>query len=393
MRWIVTDDIFSETWRQLLEYSNIELTTDIIIQKHGEPRSKSHRENLLKQATQARVCVLQAKEYFDAARAASLFTSPNHSYYGSVALASLMLLVLGDGKKSLDYLRIDNRNNHHGLDFTTGCNAKSASAGIALIEQSRVEMLEFGHFPNWYKILPPNGSVSAIVEQSYGSTGHIGMRPIGNYTTTEFEKIKGKKRTLLELLKFLPDLDSDLQRYGITAVRSRTSHHVRLAKDGQATHTWLLHGCRSESELASLLEEFRIIPRFADNIKFNGPEHATSGIVSVQYKTGEGVEFHWPSIRDTMNHDSISYAGMPDTHEIVDLYLVAYQLSMLSRYFPDIWVSCIESNCRAAKLIERATGIITRKLPILALSILSGEDTVISTHREPWKNQSSLSIQ
>jgi hypothetical protein len=134
------------------------------------------------------------------------------------------------------------------------------------------------------------------------------------------------------------------------------------------------------------LEEFSVTPRFADALKFDGPDNGRSGIVSIQFKEGEEIGFRWPNSRDTMNHDSISYAGMPETHEIVDLYLVAYQLSMLSRYFPDIWVRCIESQCRAAKLIERATGIIARKLPILTLSMLSGEETVVSTHREPWKD-------
>lgn len=385
MRWIVTDDIYAETWRQLLEFSNLELTTDVIVRRHGEPKSKANRDNVAKQAAQARVCVLQAKEYFDAARVASLFTSPNHSYYGSVALASLMMLVLGDGTKSLDYLRSDNRNNHHGLDFTTGCNAKSASVAIALVEHSRVEILPFGHFSNLYKMLPAQGSAWALVKQSHGSTFSRGMRVIGGYDAPAFEAIKGTKKTLLELLKFLPDLDSDLQRFGISAVRSRTSHEVQTKPDGDTTYTWRIHGCRSEAELEALLEKFAVTPRFSDALTFKGPDNATSGIVTLRFKESDDIGIHWPGSRDTMNHDTISYADILETHEIIDLYLVAYQLSMLSRYFPDIWVRCIESQCRAAKLIERATDIITKKLPILALSILRGEETVISTHREPWK--------
>lgn len=386
MRWIVTDDIYAETWRQLLEFSNLELTIDVIARRHGEPTSKAHRDNFAKQAAQARVCVLQAKEYFDAARAASLFTSPNHSYYGAVALASLIMLVLGDGTKSLDYLRSDNRNNHHGLDFTTGCNAKSASVAIALVEQSRVEILRFGHFPNLYKTLPKKGSAFALVKQSYGSTSSRGMQSIGGYDVPAFDTIAGAKKTLLELLKYLPDLDSDLQRFGISAVRSRTSHEVQRKPDGLTTHTWRIHGCRTEAELESLLEEFAVSSRLSDGLTFEGPDNSTSGIVTLRFKVLDDIGIRWPSSRDTMNHDTISYADMLETHEIIDLYLVAYQLSMLSRYFPDIWVRCIESQCRAAKLIERATDIIAKKLPILALSMLRGEETVISTHREPWKD-------
>lgn len=386
MRWIVTDDIYAETWRQLLEFSNIELTTDLIIRRHGEPTSKSHRDNLTKQATQARVCVLQAKEYFDAARSASLFTSPNHSYYGAVALASLMMLILGDGTKSLDYLRADNKNNHHGLDFTTGCNAKTASAAIALVEQSRVEILKFGHFFNWYSTLPSSGSVCTLVRQSSGSTSYTRMQEMGGYDVPVFDSISGTKKTLLDLLKYLPDLDADLHRFGITAIRSRTSHEVVLEREGLTTHIWRIHGCRSEVELEALLDEFAITSRFSDALTFQEAENQKSGIVKLQYKVPEEMGYRWPSSRDTLNHDTISYADMVETHEIVDLYLVAYQLSMLSRYFPDIWVRCLESQCRAAKLIERATEIIVKKLPILAISMLNGDETIISTHREPWKN-------
>jgi hypothetical protein len=86
-----------------------------------------------------------------------------------------------------------------------------------------------------------------------------------------------------------------------------------------------------------------------------------------------------------MNHDTISYATSPGAHELTDLYLVAFQLSMLARYYPDIWVSCIESQGRCSKLIERSVDLIIKKLPILALSLLGPEEVVISTHREHWK--------
>lgn len=385
MRWTITDDIYAETWRQLLEYSNIELTTDIIIKKHGEAKSKSHSENIAKQAAQARVCVLQAKEYFDAARSASLFTAPNHYYYGAISLASLMMLILGDGTKSLDYLRRDNKNCHHGLDFITDCSGKTASIGIELIQRSRSEILKFGHFSNWYRVLPSRGSVFATHEKISESTKMTNITTIGYYDAPSFEKISGVKISLIDLLKFLPDLDVDLNRFGINVVRSRTSHNVSINKDGLTTHAWRIHGCRSKNELDILLEEFCVESKLIDAVKFDS-QNEFSGIVYISYYEKDNCRFRWPNSRSTMNHDSISYAGMLETHEICDLYLVAYQLSMLSRYFPDIWVKCIESQCKSAKIIERASEIIIKKFPILTLSALNGVETVISTHRQPWKD-------
>ena len=107
----------------------------------------------------------------------------------------------------------------------------------------------------------------------------------------------------------------------------------------------------------------------------------------MEFTRNEPIQFQFPDSREAMDHSTISYADHVEMFEIVDLYLVAYQLSMLSRYFPDLWVKCIESQCLSAKLISRATEIIGRKFPILCLSLLNGEKTVISTHRQPWLGQ------
>lgn len=387
MLWIVTDDIYAETWRRLLEFANLDLTVDQIEKRHGKPSSKSQVENYKKQARQARVCVLQAKEYFDAARASSLFTSPNHAYYGAVALASLMMLILGDGKHSLDVLRSDNTNNHHGLDFTTACTAKTAPDGLKLLEESRVTVCTHGHFANWYRLLPARGAVFAKVTRTLGKDGglhQVTMEQIGGYDIPLIEQISKAKIPLVDLFKFLPDLDSDLQRFGINSSRARSTHEVIYQADRKVTHTWSLHGCRSAAEREDLLEKFAITPRFADAYSLEGLETSNSAIITLAFELPAEVGFRWPPARDTMSHEAISYARDIETHEVVDLYLIAYQLSMLSRYFPDIWISCIESQCRAAKLIERAVDLLVKKLPILALSFLSARETVISTHRAPW---------
>ena len=387
MRWIVTDDIYAETWRRLLEFANTELTMDEKSRRHSKATTKSQASNYKKQAAQARVCVLQAKEYFDAARSSSLFTSPNHAYYGAVATASLMMLILGDGDSSLDVLRGDSRNNHHGLEFTTASTAKTASTALTLLESSRATVLTRGHFSNWYGVLPSRANVFATVNSALGPEGQmrqIAMERIGGYTIPTIQEFSKTKSSLCDLLKFLPDLDADLQRFGVNASRARSTHEVKRERDGTTEHTWTLHGCRSAAERDEILQHFAVTARFAEAMTCEGLEHSMSAIVRLRFQLTETLGFKWPMTRDTMNHDAISYATAVDYHEIVDLYLAAYQLSMLSRYFPDIWISCIESQCRAAKLIERAVDLVVKKLPILALSMLSTEETVISTHRAPW---------
>ena len=387
MRWTVTDDIYAETWRQLLEFSNLELTSDVINQKQGLSSAKKDKENIKKQAAQARACVLQAKEYFDAARSSSLITSPNHSYYGAIALASLMMLIIGDGTKSLDYLRKDNKNSHHGLLFTTGCNPTSAATGLSLVENSRAEILEFGHFANIYKTLPPYGTTSAIYTNYLSpDSKYISMQEVGIYKVPTFSDLMGTKKSLIDLMKYLPDLSSELRPTGANVVQSRATMRVEKTANEQIIYTWIIHGCQSAADFEELLNQFSTKPEFSDGFQFEGPENAKSGMVTFRFDEKNNPNLKWPNSRDTQNHDRILYAQMPETHELVDLYLIAYQLSMLSRYFPDIWFKCIESQCKSARLIEKSSEIILKKFPILTLSVLRNEETVISTHKEPWKD-------
>lgn len=385
MRWIVTDNIYAETWRNLLEFANVDLTIDAIQRLHGEPRSKSERSNYNKQARHARFCVLQAKEYFDAARASTLYTSPNHAYYGAVSLASLCLLLRGDGRSSLDALRSDPRNNHHGLRLTTGCGPDAATSGVSLLENTRVEILNHGHFANWYRCLPTRGNVYAFIKQNFGKTGALSYVPAGGYEKPTLDKIVGQSSTLLELLKYLPDLDRDLDRAGVPCPRSRTRHDIEVSSDGMNRQQWLLHGCRTLADLEALLARFSVTAPHASSLDGIVEEARNAAVVTLQFKLPTEIGYTWPTSRETLNHDTISYATERETHEVVDLYLVAFQLSMLARYYPDLWFACIESRCRGAKLIEKAVDLVAKKLPILMLSIASEEDVVISTHREPWK--------
>jgi hypothetical protein len=85
-----------------------------------------------------------------------------------------------------------------------------------------------------------------------------------------------------------------------------------------------------------------------------------------------------------LNNETILYAEIIDTHEFVDGYRAAFGLSMLSRYYPDLWVRCLESHCIAAKAIEHFVFVMIKKFPIMALGHLANDDIVISNHMPPW---------
>lgn len=382
MDWIVTDNISKEVWRRLLEYANAEIALDRIIQLHGEPTSKTIG-NYKKQAAQARACVLQAHEYYAAAKASSLYTSPNHIYYGNICLATLIMLICGDGSMALDVLRRDGKNNHHGLDFSLGCDAKAAKIGFGLLENSYCELLKYGQFANWYNCLPSMAEVSAVIRKSNGGVGQLARRTVGSSRIAPYSALVGKKFSLLDLIKLFPDLALDMRRLGLVSIFCRADHYVEInQKNNRETHTFLLHGLDEENR-DSILSRFAVEPRGGDC--FEVIENPPGAIVNFKMDKDALLRFSWPDSRETLSHDTIFYGVGLDRHEIVDLYLCSYQLSMLSRYFPDIWVAGIESQGKAAKIVELLIDVQEKKFPVLALGFISGIETVISTHRPPWK--------
>ena len=146
MEWVTTPDVQREIWRRLREFANPEFAVDAISAIHGAPADNHIASGYKKQAQQIRACVLQASEYFAAARSTSLVTSPNHIYYGLVSLASAVMLLLGDGKKSFDYLRKGDSNKHHGLEFSQSSSVADAKRGLGLLEHSRVRVRRMGTF-------------------------------------------------------------------------------------------------------------------------------------------------------------------------------------------------------------------------------------------------------
>lgn len=384
MEWLVTDNIHAETWRRLLEFANVDFCTEQIIRVHGLPKTKAATQNYKKQASQARACVMQAKEYFEATRASSLYTSPNHLYYGNVALSCLMMLVNGDGNSSLDRLRLDTKNNHHGLDFTIGSTSADAEIGTNLLDKCRSEVLKFGHFSNWYNTLSREIFVYADVRRASADSYNVQRSIVGKCEALDHSSLAGNKQTLFDLLSFLPDLQHDLNRLQLPQPTARGSYRIEATQKNSTLHyTWVIHSCSSVANKERILEKFTVESRYADKYVVTDTINESGAIVKLNYsyEKENDIRFFFPDMRETINHDLILYADDIKTQEIVDLYLISYQLSMLARYYPDIWVRCLESQCKAAKLIEHAVNLIQKKFPILALSVLSGNEVVITTHR------------
>ena len=325
--------------------------------------------------------MLQAKEYFEAAKTSSLYTQPNHLYYGVVALSTACMLIRGDGTKSLDFLRKDTKHSSHGLDFTFSSDIKRSQLGLALLSNSFVKICPNGHFSNWYSTILKTQQVSALQHVKASEGSHRNMKYVGSYEIPDFSEVRGMKKDLLYLSKRLPDLHSDLGRYGAELEFARGKHEVfrdEVLKEDYSVFTF--HSASSSEALLKIAEQFE--SESGVNFEYSFYNGSSSGIIRTRKDKNWG--FSLPDSRTTIDHKSIYYPDTLAVPEVVDLFLISYALSMLSRYFPDIWVSFLESHCKGAKLVERIVRILSLKMPNLMLNQIVGKELTISTHRPLW---------
>jgi hypothetical protein len=384
LEWITTDDVQAEAWRRLSEYANTDLTYEAIAAIHGPPSNTNHRKNYEKQATQIRAAILQAREYFDASKNASLYTKPNHLYYGMVSLATAIMLLRGDGNKSLDKLRLNSNNLRHGLTFSTGVTKSTCGEGLTLLENSYTEILPNGFFMNWYSTLPNRENVYAVHEHKFGSVTRKSRIQIGDENIILPQNIPHNKYNLMELLIRLPDLLTHLGHYGIMVSASRMGYEV-YSSEKKVRYRWRIHSAPSHNHLEEILFAFKSGLNITNNWQWSDMDNMTGCVIDLIVDNDVKHHFEYPSIRENLNYEQIAYANALDTPEIVDIFIIGYVLSMLARYYPDYWIGCIESHCKAAAIIERLMFVNERKFPILALKYLSSKNIVISIHLPPWQ--------
>jgi hypothetical protein len=402
LAWVTTSDVTAETWRYILEYANEDFTFDAMEKIHDRVKDDKTKRNYKKQIRQIRVSLLQAREYFLAAEAATLFTSANHLYYCMMSLVTAIMLLRGDGEKSLDFLRKEPINQNHGLNFRTGISgSENAGVGLNILEKSYIEVHQNGHFRNWYSTLPKDGLVYAVTRRFQGTHSQIYRSHSGTERTLSLDQIISYKRSILDLLRYLPDLRDDMLRYGVRVPSSRINYEVHDRFPSSMIHMWTIHGATSRSDLEKILLGFKVhndqwkleSDRGLDGIEgtvkisrtINIADHQSLIDAAEADSRAEGLHFEYPSIRETLSHDQIMYVDPLNTYEIVDAYLAGFALSMLSRYYPDLWISCLESHCKSAQLVERFVFTLMKKFPAMVLSFLAWpEDMVISMHRPPW---------
>ena len=111
LRLIAGGEINHLIWSGLSRFQNVSFTAERI---HTlQQVSKAQSRNVRKQAEQLRYCLIQAREYFSAARSVTSATKPVLLYYGLMSLAIAEMLMKQTEDSSIDRARA--QHSHHGL--------------------------------------------------------------------------------------------------------------------------------------------------------------------------------------------------------------------------------------------------------------------------------------
>lgn len=386
MEWLVTDDPQRDCWRRLDYFSNQDVIERRIAQLFPAVDVVKQLANIKKQCLQIRACVKQAREYFTSCQSSSLLTRPTLAYYGSVSLASAVMLLRGGGDFALDRLRGDVSNQAHGLRFSCGSNSKTAAQSSHLLANCFVEHTGTGFFKNFYTSLPQSKPIEVFHRFDGEQTGHVGCRILGEHKKVPFALLR-RKTSLLGMIELMPDLYSELRAAGTIKAASRGSLEVReSSKDGTQVWQWRLHGASDAENLQALLSEFKVEASWSDHLSCIEHPSSNGAVISavVPLHSSPFLKMHWPDSRKTNQWEDIYYAESLDRPELVHMLEVMYGLSMLARYYPDVWTATLDANGLSAHLIGRVLDMAMLRIPALALSELVGNEIVLTTTQAPW---------
>ncbi len=236
---LTTPDVEKFTWTRLKNYKNISFTSDLISQLHSLPLK--FRADVKKQSAQIRYALIQAEEYFDAAKTVSLATQPVLYYYGTMSLALAEILFKQTGDSSLDRAR--QQHAHHGLLFKPRgdpssedklANSASLLRAIPMLKNN----CRMGTFELWHRS-SRESALAGLEEIDMGTSKQSRTSLLAFPSPHPFEKIPEKGFSLLECWSSIPDMSHALAMYGLNSelVRGTNSRYVN---DTSKIHTNIL---------------------------------------------------------------------------------------------------------------------------------------------------------
>jgi len=363
-------DIGKYAWGRLAYFQNVEAVTRQIMELHLLP--DAHRNNARKQATQIRQCLMQAREYYEAARTVSLATRPVLLYYAIMSLALTEILMKQSADSRLEKLR--ESHGCHGLQLVIA-NAISPSDNLCDVAtalrakpQTAANGSARGTFEIWRRSsreLPIVGQWSTPNDGT--NTATIGPRAMIFGADAEPGPYPDNGLSLLDALQGLPQMTEALGTYGVMPklVRATCAANWEHA-DQEHTISIMVHPSARES-----MDAFMSLVAFAPCgihrihiTEFPGGLHlefpATINVpVRLPWGICTDISNSWFSTRQ----ESLNEFGL--------IYVALHIAGNFARYYPEKWLSHIEVSSPLALVIDRLTEVAFDRVPLLIASELA----------------------
>ena len=303
-----------------------------------------------------------------------------------MSLSTALVLLRQDGSHSLDALRRDRRHQHHGLVLSRGSlqTNRPASSTKEFLTAVKCDLkikndVPWGLFGLFYNSLVPCCVASKVDIRDKGKSTYLSSHSVHPcIDMVEITALVGNTFNTLELIKSLPDTYFILHDMGIEtylcrgSMKQSATRHYKSDDKGTKQHE----------------KTVETTDYFVDGILAKDKESLISSCTSqnpnIELAADLGEHIHLrhtveaapPDIRPYFMPDMVddvsgqlfyliptgTYLPEPASH-----FILSYCLGMLSRYFPDLWMTAIDENVQIAELIDSLLSIVARKFPNLIL--------------------------
>ncbi|UVE65269.1 YaaC family protein [Burkholderia pyrrocinia] len=359
-----TADIGKYAWDRLAHFQNVEAVTREIMELHHLP--ERHRANARKQATQLRQCLMQAREYYDAARAVSLATRPVLLYYSAMSLALAEVLMKQSADSRLEKLR--ELHGCHGLQLSIassvspGDDLEVAMAALRAKPQTAPDGSARGTFEVWRRSsreLPIVGRYT----QTHATVGMAtsGIRALMAGSDVEPDAYPANGLSLLDVLQGLPQMVEILATYGIRPELVRSTCTAIFGTENQDPTLSIIVHPSLPSAMNNFMDLVQFAPRGLHRIDI--AEYPNG--IHLQIPLADDVPGHFPwSICTDVGNTWFS-SRREFLNEFGLIYVALHIAGNFARYYPDKWLAHIDVSSPLALTIDRLTDVVFERVPLL----------------------------
>lgn len=370
-RKVHTSDPATWAFSALRKYQNVELTADRMA-RHRKIDLSRHRQNVRKQAQQIRHCLVQAREYFNAAQAVSLATKPNLLYYGTMSLALAEILYKQSGESSLDRARSQHR--HHGLTMNAAQLPLQASidqsAGALKAVPMIVDGERKGTFELWHRTSrehPLPGIVDEHVSPPTGRTNSFDV--VYGAIDDPYPSVPERGLTLFEALANLPMITDQLAEVGVVSDFLRGVCRKEVWR-GDQPHDQVHVIFHPHPRNLELFEKIKVHPGAVNRLHFT--EVGKGWHIVIQNDPTETVSLALPPAVAIRADEWRMWSSMPPLNEFGYLYVALFIAGNYARYYPDRWLADVEASTPLSLAIEQLCTLAEWRCPWLTLCELDG---------------------